>query len=413
MKIVMVHKFFHMTGGTEKYFRDLSSILADHGDETIPFALKHPDNPSTPYAEYFLEGLDYSNTSKVYRLRNTIRILARTLYSCEARNKIEALVRDSQPDLAHLQSIEHHISPSILHSLHKYKVPIVQSINTYKPVCGSYRMYSFDRNETCEQCLYGKHYRAALTRCVKGSLSASILVMMEMYLHSWMRIYDLVDRFIVPNRFIAEKLVAAGHPETKIVRLLNPLHLTAYEPSYQFDDYVLYFGRIDPEKGVGTLVRAMKRLPTLKLVVVGTGTEVEGLLAWVRESRLENVEFVGPKWGDDLKPYLSRARLVVVPSLWYEPSPMVIYESFATGKPVIASRIGGIPELVTEDTGVLCEPGNPDDLADRIAELASDDRRLRTMGHAARRWAEESLDPEDYYQSLMEVYMQAREARTA
>ena len=179
MKIVLAHKFFHMTGGTEKYFRDLAKMLQNGGHQTIPFALKHPDNPKSIHEKYFLDDLDFRNQNFFYRLQNVPRILGRTLYSWEARAKIESLLRAEDPDIAHIQSIEHHISPSILHSLKKHDIPIVQSVNTYKLVCASYRLFLIEQNEICERCLYGKHYHAVQMRCVKNSLSASFLAMVE------------------------------------------------------------------------------------------------------------------------------------------------------------------------------------------------------------------------------------------
>ncbi len=406
MKIILAHKFFHLTGGTEEYFRNLAIILEAHGHQTIPFAIQHPNNPASPYDKYFLKNIDYREPSLFYRLRNAPRILSRTLYSWEARRKVEMLIKDTSPDIAHIQSIEHHISPSILHSFHAHNIPIVQSVNSYKLVCASYRLYLFDRQEICERCLYGKHYHAALMRCVKGSLSGSCLATFEMYLHAWLKMYHLVDRFIVANRFVETKLVEAGYPAQKIVRMLNPLNLAEYPITEGFDDFILYFGRIDPEKGVLSLVQAMKRLPKLKLIVVGSGSQLSEIAQWVKENGVGNVELVGPRWGADLMPYLSRTRLVVVPSIWYEMSPMVIYQAFASGKPVIGANIGGIPDLLTDETGVLFEAGNVEDLTHKIEMLAFDDEKLRAMGQAARHWAEVNLDPERYYDSLMQVYLE-------
>ncbi len=411
MKVVLAHKFYRLTGGTEQYFRDLAAILEGHGHQTIPFALSHPANPPTPYAKYFLEDIDYRSASALYRIKNLGRTLSRTLYSMEARCKMDALIRDIQPDLAHIQSIEHHISPSILHSFKAHNIPIVQSVNTYKLICASYRLYLLKQGELCERCLYGKHYHAALVRCIKGSLPASLLASVEMYLHQAMKIYHLVDRFIVSSHFMREKLIGAGFDPDKVVRLLNPLTLDAYEPNYEFDDYILYFGRVDPEKGVLHLADAMRRLPKLKLVVVGDGAALEEVVEFTRSHRMGNVEFAGPKWGADLIPYLKRARLVVVPSTWYEPSPMVIYQSLATGKPVIGARIGGIPDLITPETGLLFSAGDVDDLAAKIGSVAFDDDRLRAMGQAARAWAERNLDPQAYYDSIMDVYSQALEEK--
>jgi glycosyltransferase involved in cell wall biosynthesis len=194
--------------------------------------------------------------------------------------------------------------------------------------------------------------------------------------------------------------------------LRNPFKLDAYQPQYGFDDYVLYFGRLDPEKGVLTLVKAMEQLPKLRLVVVGDGAQLPELVAWANEHNVYNVEFVGPKWGADLEPILARARCVVVPSEWYEPSPMVIYQSLATGKPVVGARIGGIPDLLTTETGVLFTPGDVDDLAAKLDAINSDENTLRAMGRQARRWAEENLNPAGFYRQLMSIYDDVREGNT-
>lgn len=403
-----------MTGGTEQYFRDLTTLLEKNGHSTIPFAVQHPNNPETPYSKYFLPNLDYRDKSFLYRVKNVRRILSGTLYSLEAKRQMTRLIKDHQPDLAHIQSIEHHISPSILHSLDKYSIPIVQSINTYKLVCASYRLFLIDQQQICERCLYGKHYHAVQTRCVKGSFAASFLAMIEMYLHETMKIYHLVDRFIVSNDFMASKLVGAGYDPNKVIKLLNPLSIEDYQVSTTFGDYILYFGRLDPEKGVSTLLKAMKSLPQLRLVIVGDGSQMTSLKQWVSQNQLKNVDFVGAKWGNELAPYLDSARLVVVPSLWYEPSPYVVYQTFASGKPVIATDIGGIPELVNEESGAVFIPGNVEDLVAKLESLAFDDKKLRAKGRYARNWVEKHLDPQTYYRKLENIYCEViREKRVS
>lgn len=404
MKIILAHKFYRMTGGTEKYFNDLTTMLKKHGHTPIPFSLNHPDNPYTPYNKYFLPDLNYRETSLTYRIKNATRMIGRTLYSRESRQHIEKLIKEQEPDIAHIQSIEHHISPSILHSFQKYNIPVVQSINTYKLICASYRLYLLDKQEICESCLYGKHYHALQKKCVKGSLAASFLAMTEMYLHNFMRIYHLVDRFIVSNEFMAQKMLDAGYEKHKIIKLLNPLNLEDYQPSYDSEDFILYFGRLDPEKGVSTLLSAMAQLRTLKLIVVGDGSQMQALQVQANNLNLHNVTFVGAKWGKDLEKYLTKAKLVVIPSLWYEPSPYVIYQSLAYGKPVIGSNIGGIPDLITENTGRTFEAGNVDELVQTLRQIAFEPTLLKQMGVAARQWAESHFDPNNYYQSLMKIY---------
>lgn len=405
MRIILAHKFFHLVGGTEIYFQHLADILEKHGHETIPFSVQHPRNLPSEYDRFFLEPLDFRGQTSWYKARNLGRILARTLYSTEARRKIGALVRETGPDVAHLQAIENHISPSIVDELRQNGIPIVQSVNTYKHSCTSYRHYLQDKHEICERCRGGRHYHAVRTRCVKGSLLASTLGMLEMYLHHpLLRIYHKIDRFIVPNRFLEEKMVEAGYVRDKLVRLRNPFNLTSVQASTEPGGFILYFGRVEPEKGVVPLVQCMRQLPRDRLVVVGEGSDLEKCQQQAKDNGVDNIEFVGSKWGEELTPYLQNCSMVVVPSLWFEPSPYVIYQALGTGKPVVASRIGGIPDMITPDTGCLVKPGDVDGLAEAIGSINGDRNRQRRMGIAARAWAEKKLSPEHYYQRIMEVY---------
>jgi glycosyltransferase involved in cell wall biosynthesis len=405
MKVILAHKFFHLVGGTEVYFQNLADILQAHGHKTVPFAMQDPRNPESEFSKYFVSPLDFSKGTVLGKIPELGKIVSRSLYSFEARKKVGALIRDQQPDIAHLQAIENHISPSIIDEFKKHGIPIVQSVNMYKHVCASYRLYLTDRQEICERCRGGHHYHAVLTRCLKGSLVASTLAALEMYLHqSIMRIYHRIDRFIVPNAFMEDKLVEAGYDRSKMIRLRNPFQVSQVLPAREPGDFILYFGRIEPEKGVLPLVKAMGKLPSHRLVVVGDGSQLPACRKWANDNGVGNIEFAGPKWGDELLPYLSDCSLVVVPSIWNEPSPYVIYQSLAMGKPIVGSRVGGIPDLITPETGILAEPGNVDDLAEKIDKLNSDKGALRSMGQNARVWAEQNLSPENYYERIMETY---------
>jgi len=412
MKVILAHKFLHMMGGTEVYFQNLSEILNENGHETIPFAVQDIRNPPNEFEQYFPESLDFRDQSAVYKIQNFGRIIGRTLYSFESRRKIASLIDDHSPDIAHLQCIENHISPSIIDELRQRNIPIVQSVNTYKHVCAAYRLYRTDIHQTCDKCLGGSHYHALLNRCVKGSLVGSALGTLEMYLHqSWMKIYHKVDKFIVPNSFMANKMIEGGYPEDKIVKMRNPFDVSAIVPTFNNGEYLLYFGRIEPEKGVLNLVKAMKQLPSHRLIIVGEGSDLEICLDWSKQNKLNNIEFVGPKWGEELASYLQNCTAVVVPSLWHEPSPYVIYQALAQGKPVVASRVGGIPDLINEETGRLFNPDDIDDLAAKLLSIVETQDAAITMGKAARAWAEKELSHQYYFERLMEVYTPLLNAR--
>lgn len=412
MKVILAHKFLHMMGGTEVYFENLSKILREHGDATIPFAVQDSRNPENEFEQYFPKSLDFRDQSSAYKIFNFGRIVGRTLYSFESRRKIASLIDDHNPDIAHLQCIENHISPSIIDELRLRNIPIVQSVNTYKHVCAAYRLYRTDIHQTCDKCLGGNHYHALLNRCVKSSFTGSALGMLEMYLHqSMMKIYHKVDRFIVPNSFMANKMIEGGYPEEKIVKMRNPFDVSDITPTYNDGEYFLYFGRIEPEKGVLNLIKAMKNLPEQRLKIVGEGSDLDNCVNWSKQNNLDNIEFVGPKWGEELTPYLQNCIAVVVPSLWHEPSPYVIYQALAQGKPVVGSRVGGIPDLINSETGRLFNPNDTDDLTTQLQSICDMPGTAATMGRAARAWAEKELSPQHYYERLMEVYKPLLNAR--
>jgi glycosyltransferase involved in cell wall biosynthesis len=405
MKIILGHKFLYPVGGTEIYFQNLRDILEQRGHATIPFAIQDERNPPSDYADYFLKPLDFSDASTSYKIKQFGRIVSRSLYSTEARQKIGRLIEDTSPDVAHLQVIENHMSPSMIDELVARGIPAVQSVNTYKHVCASSRLYLVDSHEICTRCQGGKHYHATLSRCVKGSLAASALATAEMYLHeTLLKTYRKLDRLIVPNQFLEDKLAEAGYPREKLARLRNPFDLGQTTPRYSSDNYLLYFGRVEPEKGVLDLVKAMQQTPGEQLIVVGDGAQLPECQQWVDEQGMGNVQFLGPKWGSELEPILLNCRAVVVPSLWYEPSPYVIYQALAAGKPVIGNRVGGIPDLINEETGLLADPGNIDQLAKQINDLGRSPTRAAEMGRSARDWAERELSPASYYEKIMAVY---------
>lgn len=164
-------------------------------------------------------------------------------------------------------------------------------------------------------------------------------------------------------------------------------------------------GGFRKRKGLLTLLKAMEGGIGLPLYIVGDGSQRTALEAYVRVKGMDNVRFLGPLEGDALKMTVSKSKFVVVPSEWYENSPLVIYESFAMGKPVVGARIGGIPEFIEPGVdGFLYEAGNSDELRQWIVRLAQRQTELLKMGRAARRKAERLFSPQVHYAQLMRVY---------
>lgn len=402
----MVDKYYYVKGGPERYFFELQKVLEAHGHTVIPFAMADNQNETTEYADCFVNHIDFEYESGLKKLLNMPRIVGRVIYSFHARRQLEKLIARVKPDVAHLHMIDHQISPSILHTLKKHGIPVVQSVHQYKMVCPNYRMYIEHKQEICERCLGGRYHHAVVQRCHKHSLLGSLLISVESTIHRWMRIYDTVAAFHVPSRFIGRKLVQGGADERRIHHQFLTLNIDDYPFHQGFDRYFLYFGRLSGEKGIKTLIQAVEQMDRdIPCLIVGEGPSRSALEAYVKERNLEQIRFLGYQSGKTLKDLIAKAMFVVVPSEWYENSPLVIYEPFCLGTPVIGAEIGGIPEFINEgENGLLFTSGDIDQLREKMQWAVTHPDRLLEMGRQARAFAEAHFKPENHYQWLYSLY---------
>lgn len=402
MKILMVNKYYFIKGGSERYLFDLKELLEKNGHEIIPFAMQDENNYQSQYSRYFVDPVDYDAPFSLKKLKEAGRLI----YSFHARKQIEALIEATKPDVAHLHMIDHQISPSILHSLHKYGIPAVQTVHQYKLVCPNYRFYIEHENKICERCLAGKFYQPIFIRCHKNSLSASALIAVEAYFHQLLKTYKKhVGLFHTPSAFMKQMLVKGGIDEKKVEHHFLVTWLDQFPFSPIYEDYFVYLGRLSPEKGVLTFLKAMTRVKRSKLVLIGDGPQRAELEAFSMENHIKNVEFVGYKNKSEVKELMSQASFSVIPSEWYENSPLVIYEAFSMGKPVIGATIGGITEFIQPNKdGLHFTPGNDVQLAECINQLLDNRDKIVEMGKNAREKAERNFAPEDHYKWITGIY---------
>lgn len=402
MKILVANKFFYPGSGPEMVLFQSMETLKKLGHETIPFSMKHPSNLPTPYSKYFVTEVNYhdQNGSFVRKLK----IATSLIYSWEAKKKMERLLEDSRPDVAHLHNIYHQLSPSILPVLKKRGIPTVMTLHDFKLVCPN---YTFLRSDSlCEICEGKYFYQAIKHRCIYNSLVFSALGALEMYLHRWWGVYTKsVDLFIALSKFAKNKMTKYGIPEEKIVVLPNCIDLSSNYPTGKTEDYILFVGRLSEKDGIITLVKAMERLPQIKLVIAGEGELKEKLLQIKRGKKLDNIHLAGFLKGDKLKKLVNEAKFTVFPAIWYHNCPVAILESLAFSKPVVASNLGSIPEFVEDGVdGLLFEPGDTFDLSEKIKYLYQKPLLVKKMGIAGRLKIENRFSKDAYYPQLLKIY---------
>ncbi|MCS7228350.1 MAG: glycosyltransferase family 4 protein, partial [Endomicrobia bacterium] len=243
-------------------------------------------------------------------------------------------------------------------------------------------------------------------KCSHNSIFWSLANTIEMYLHhNILHLYDLVDVFISPSKFLKNKIEQMGF-KSKVVVLNTFVFLDEFTPEYQFEEETIcYFGRLSKEKGVETLINAVKKLKNVKLKIIGEGPLKQKLVCQVKKLNIENIEFLGYKGGEDLYNEIKKSMFIVLPSECYENYPRSILESFALGKPVVGSKIGGIPELVIDNyTGLTFQPGNIDELIEKIVYLINNPDKIVEFGKNARKFVEKNNNPEEYYKQLIHIF---------
>jgi glycosyltransferase involved in cell wall biosynthesis len=398
--LLSINNYYYARGGAEVVFLEHNRLLEGAGWNVVPFSMQHPKNLASEWAPHFIEELEFGGD---YSPWQKIRMAGKVVYSREAQEKIDNLVHKVKPQVAHAHNIYHHLSPAILRTLRDAGVPVVLTLHDLKIACPSYHMLS--GGEVCERCKGGKLRNVVIHRCMKGSLALSGLVWFEATLHRALNTYlDCVDRFVVPSRFLANKLVEWGWPRDKFVHVPNFVDAPKLAPDFRPGDYFVYVGRLSKEKGLDTFIRALAKSGT-KGLIVGTGPMDDALKELVQQLGVE-VKFSGYQSGQALHDCIRGARAAVLPSEWYENAPLSILEAHALGKPVIGARIGGIPEMVHEGiTGHTFTSRSVDELAALLAQyVATGDAEVSKLGMEANRIAVAEYSPARYVDAIQHLY---------
>jgi glycosyltransferase involved in cell wall biosynthesis len=398
--LLAINNYYYPRGGAEVLFLEHNRMFENIGWQVVPFAMRHANNLTTPWSDYFPDeiefGADYSLAARLARA-------PRVIYSRQARQRMHALLSSVQPRIAHAHNVYHHLSPSVLPLLKERGVPVVMTLHDLKLACPAYTMMR--GGKPCESCRGGKLYNVAVNRCIKGSLALSSLIMLEAYVHRALKLYAAnIDRFIVPSRFLLEKLVQWGWARQRFVHIPNFVDIDRFKPSAEVGRRFVYCGRLDDLKGVETLIRAAA-LARQPVTVIGRGP-LEARLRALADELGADVEFAGYLSKDALAAAIEDARAIVVPSECHENAPLALLEGYAAGRPVIGSRIAGIPELVREnETGALYTAGSAQALADELARFAVlPDARILAMGAAGRAWVERDFNAAIYLSRQLELY---------
>lgn len=387
MKILMVNKFLYPNGGSETYMFKLGEYLTKMGHSVEYFGMEHKDRCVGNRAEQYTSNMDFHSAGAFDKIKYSLK----TIYSKEAREKMKIVLKNFQPDVVHLNNFNFQLTPSIICAVMDYekesgkRIKLIYTAHDYQLVCPNHMMYTNDH--ICERCLGGNFLNCTKGRCIHGSMLKSLIGTIEAELYNHKSTYDRIDTIICCSEFMKTKLDSNSVFKNKTVTLHNFIDKIDKKETVK-KDYILYFGRFAKEKGIETLIDASD----VKFICAGSGPMEETV------DQADNLENIGFKTGTELETLIREAKCTVYPSIWYENCPFSVMESIMYGTPVVASDIGGIPELIDDGkTGYLFEAGNAEKMIEAIHKIDSKKMSENCL--------EKQFDTiEDYYEKLISIY---------
>ncbi len=360
----------HATGGADIYAERIAKELSTKGHEVVVITTQPYNGLSSIKSSSKVENgimIHRFYPLNIYSWTNTagksllIKMVWNTfdIWNLHAYLVIKNILKKEKPDVVHIHTPTW-ISLSAFDAIKSLKIPFVFTVHEYILLCRRVSLLHAN-GEVCDNprsiCkLYQK-----ISRTIVSSKP------------------DLV---LSPSNFVLRMLNKNGFfPESKCIKL--PLGITPYkektEKKYENID-IIYTGALIGHKGVDVLINAFKNLKhnKIRLHIVGKGEKINELKELAGKD--DRITFYGFLGGEELTSLQEKANITVMPSIWYENSPMAIYESFKYGTPVIGSEIGGIPELIEEGVnGYLFQPGKFKELEEILKHLVENPLELKKL----------------------------------
>jgi glycosyltransferase involved in cell wall biosynthesis len=327
------------------------------------------------------------------------------IWSLESLQGITRTVDAFRPDVVHLHTIYHQLSPSILQPLARRRIPVVMTLHDYKLVCPTYAR--LDHGNPCDACLGGNYLEAIRRRCKNDSITASAALAFEAAVHRMLGAYSSISVFICPSRFMQDSMVAANAFVSRLRHIPHFFDCKQLAARDGHGEGIVAAGRLSPEKGFDLLIDAVGQIPDAHLTIVGDGPLDTELRARAANKAPGRITFTGRADRGAVLKHLRAARVAVVPSRWYENQPLAIIEAMGSGVAPVVTNLGGSPELVEHGVdGWVVEP-TAGALAEAIQVPLHDPLKAKVMGEIARQRIEREFEPRLHLQRVLEAYWQA------
>ena len=412
MKIIIVNYRYFISGGPERYLFNVIELLEKNGHEIIPFSVKNRRNIPSQYENYFLNPIGEDN--EVYfreynktNVKTILKSFSRMFYSFEAKKKLNYLIKAVNPDLIYVLHYQNKISSSIFDAAANNRIPVIHRISDFGQICANALFYRPRQKDICERCLTGSKFNAIFNKCVYDSYIYSSIKIASLKFQEIIGITKKVEAFVVPSKFTIEKLKVFGFSSKSLVHIASFFNFDSIDKELQisYEPFALYIGRIEPEKGLLTLVKSFENtdfhLKIIGFSISGFDEELKDYLT----DKNHNIEFLGKKGFDEIQIYLSKCSFTIVPSEWYDNFPNTVLESFAFKKCVIATNTGSLKELVIDnETGLLFRIKDFHDLKYKITYLFDNESICQDLGKNAYSMLTNKFSAQGHYENLINLF---------
>jgi glycosyltransferase involved in cell wall biosynthesis len=402
MKVIQINNIKSRRGGADIVFLNTTELLREKGNEVFIFTETLGENETSNEVKKF----DYLSGSFLKKIIN----FPRFIYSQNNKRKLFAYLNKVKPEIAHVHLFKGTLTPSIFHALKKFNIPVVLTLHDYGLLCPR-NLFISSKSFSCTKCLSESSFQCIINKCNRDSYSLSIASAIEF---SFFRYYfpfnKYFDAIITVSKFSYDIHSKNLSFKNKLIQLYN------FNPNNNADNadlnlkgkYFLYYGRLSREKGVSTLINAwIESRVTLPLYIIGTGPEYQNIKSISLEH--PNLHVLGYKFGSELNSYIKNSYFVICPSEWFENNPMTIVESFSFGIPVIGTRIGGIPELIINNTtGYLFDVKDVSQLSNILRKcIFLNNIEYINLKESALNFAKNNFSRDVHYNNLMNIYQEA------
>lgn len=412
MRIALVNYRYFIAGGPERYLFNIKQMLERNGHTVIPFSVINKKNIETKYKKYFLSSVGdgsevYFADTKKRSIHDYFKGLGRMIYSFEAKKTFEKFLKETKPDIVYVLYYQNKISCSIVDAAYSLHIPVVQRISDYSLICPCSILYRYHTNLICEKCLNGKIFNSVKYKCVYNSTILSLIKTIAIKVQKMRNTNEKISAFVFPSRFTLNKFRQSGFSSKKMIQIPTFFNESIIKNDIEigYGKFALYIGRIDPDKGLLTMIDAFVDSEYALKIIGFSGSKYDDELKTYLEGKKHKIEFLGRMEFDKMKSYLAKCLFTIIPSEWYDNLPNTMLESFAMQKCVIATDIGSLKENVVDGyNGLLFDYKNSTSLKEKVEILFSNPEIAITYGKNAKKHLNSRFNGIHHYSRLIDLF---------